>query len=263
MKHIVGQDFSLIGKPPRYVGAPHPSQPGDLGLYKDPNFAKVFTNKKDAQTFLTETANLGEYGKVYDLPTAILAWEESIKNGFFFHNICSVAPANLKPITVADSDDCRNALLKWWLVDYTPNVSNVPQGVYSANSNALMVAFKFLHAGGYWQDTGQATLTLRLNPPPPPEKITQLVKEVEMALPFIKESEAEWDDINLPTKRLDLLEPNLSKNASFRVEHSSKGWRLAYNRYSTPGITFAEKDTNTFFSKLCFHFKTNDEENEE
>jgi hypothetical protein len=78
-------------------------------------------------------------------------------------------------------------LLRWWLEEYDPLLSNVPQETYQGNSRAMYELFSYLLTSGFWSDMQQANITLRLLPMPDTSKIPDILRDVQMALPFIKE----------------------------------------------------------------------------
>jgi hypothetical protein len=266
MKYIVCEDFSesygdsIIGI--RYVGLSNEGDESKLSVYFNPNKAILFDTKDDAEKFKKEVCNKAEYGKVVSLGEALVRWQKIYDSGFYVSSFNKTQENVLKPLVVTgDSAIDKPAFLSWWLKEYQPNISNIPQEVYSENTCNSFKVFQHLIYGCVWKDTGQAVITINLSAALNTDELVVLSEDIDLAIPYIKPATIDWLDDNsyenkIEIVRFGIMEPNLSEHASYRIEHSVLGWRLAYTRYHRSAVEFSCSLNST--STLAFLTKVHD-----
>lgn len=226
-----------------YVGLPKSGVTTQVGLYADPNFATVYTNKATAQQILNKDLNFGEWGKVLDFTEAVADWESQKTAGFFFQDVAVVPVVSKKALVLSGNlEEDRRILLKWWLEDYSPTFNNTPADVYSTNNNLTYQVFKYLHFTCYRPQTDQEVVNLRFTPVPKVENLGQMKAEILAALPYIKPIDG--------VKIFSVLEPSLSAGGSFTVTFNDSTWRLQFGRGSRDSTVISSGNLD-YFLKEC------------
>ena len=239
-----------------YVGLPKSGVITQVGLYSDPNFATVYTNKQVAQQIVDKDLNFGDWGKVLDLADAVADWEEQKTSGFFLQDIAVIPEVSKKPLVLSGNlEEDRRTLLEWWLEDYSPSLNNTQSQVYSSNNNLTYQVFKYLHFSCYRPQTDQEVVNLRFTPVPEIENLGKMKEEILAALPYIKPIDG--------LQMFSVLEPSLSIGGSFEVTFNGSTWQLQFGRGSRNSTVISSGNLDAFLLECRNRFAQSQDLEEE